>query len=111
MSNNIRKVTDSDFQTEVIEASKAQPVVVDFWAEWCRPCHILAPTVDEIAREFSGKLKVVKLNVDENIDSAGKFNVRGIPTLLVFKNGQVVDQVVGAVPKDQIERVLQRHLA
>jgi len=111
MPDNIGKVTDSDFQTEVIEASKTRPVVVDFWAEWCRPCHMLAPTVDEIAREFSGKLKVVKLNVDENIEAPGRFNIRGIPTLLVFKGGQVVDQVVGAVPKDQIEKVLQRHLA
>jgi thioredoxin 1 len=111
MSDNIGKVTDSDFQAEVIEASKTRPVVVDFWAEWCRPCHMLAPTVDEIAQEFSGKLKVVKMNVDENMEAPGKFNIRGIPTLLVFKGGQVVDQVVGAVPKDQIEKVLQRHLA
>jgi thioredoxin 1 len=111
MSENIGKVTDSDFQSEVIEASKTRPVMVDFWAEWCRPCHILAPTVDEIAREFSGKLKVVKLNVDENNEAAGRFNIRGIPTLLVFKGGQVVEQVVGAVPKDQIEKVLQSHLA
>jgi len=111
MSENIAKVTDKDFQAEVIEASKAQPVMVDFWADWCRPCHMLAPTVDEIAREYTGKLKVVKLNVDENNSSAFQFNIRGIPTLLVFKGGQVVDQLQGAVPKDQIQKVLQRHVS
>lgn len=111
MSENIAQVSDKDFQAEVIEASKAQPVMVDFWADWCRPCHMLAPTVDEIAREYTGKLKVVKLNVDENNNSAFQFNIRGIPTLLVFKGGQVVDQLQGAVPKDQIEKVLRRHVS
>jgi len=111
MSENITQVTDKDFQTEVVEASKSQPVMVDFWADWCRPCHMLAPTVDEIARQYSGKLKVVKLNVDENNNAAFQFNIRGIPTLLVFKGGQVVDQLVGAVPKDQIEKVVQRHVS
>ncbi len=111
MADNIGQVTDSSFQTEVIEASKQQPVMVDFWAEWCRPCHILAPTVEEIARAYSGKVKVVKLNVDENANSAFRFNVRGIPTLLLFKGGQVAEQIVGAVPKEQIEKALQRHLS
>ena len=111
MSENITQVTDKDFQTEVVEASKSQPVMVDFWADLCRPCHMLAPTVDEIARQYSGKLKVVKLNVDENNNAAFQFNIRGIPTLLVFKGGQVVDQLVGAVPKDQIEKVVQRHVS
>lgn len=110
MSENVGQVTESTFQSEVIDASKSKPVMVDFWAEWCRPCHLLAPTVDEIARDFSGKLKVVKLNVDENNNVAFQFNIRGIPTLLVFKGGQVVDQLVGAVPKDQIEKVVQRHV-
>jgi len=110
MSENVEKVTDSTFQAEVIDASNSKPVMVDFWAEWCRPCHLLAPTVDEIARVYDGKLKVVKLNVDENNSAPSQFNIRGIPTLLVFKGGQVVDQLVGAVPKDQIEKVLQRHL-
>lgn len=85
--------------------------MVDFWAEWCAPCRALSPTVDEIARENAGKLKVVKLNVDENINAAGKFNIRGIPTLLVFKGGQVADQIVGAVPKEQIVKVIQRHIS
>src|SRR5574341_1096271 len=110
MADNIRNVTDSDFQSEVVDASKAQPVLVDFWAEWCRPCHMLAPTVAEIANDFSGKLKVVKMNVDENINSPGRYNIRGIPTLLIFKGGQVADQIVGAVPKEQIQKVLERHL-
>ncbi len=109
--NNIQAVSDATFQSEVIDASKNEPVMVDFWAEWCRPCRMLAPTVEEIAREHSGKIKVVKMNVDENINTPGKFNIRGIPTLLVFRGGQVADQIVGAVPKDQIEKVLQRHLS
>ncbi len=110
MAENILNVTDNDFQSEVIDASKTQPVMVDFWAEWCRPCHMLAPTVAEIANDFSGKLKVVKMNVDENINSPGRYNIRGIPTLLIFKGGQVADQIVGAVPKEQIQKVLERHV-
>ena len=110
MADNVNNVTDSTFQAEVIDASKTQPVMVDFWAEWCRPCLMLAPTVAEIATAYAGKIKVVKLNVDENTNSAGKFNIRGIPTLLIFKGGQVAEQVVGAVPRDQIEKAVQRHL-
>ena len=109
MADNVSSVTDASFQTEVIEASKQLPVMVDFWADWCRPCHMLAPTVAEIATQYAGKLKVVKLNVDEN-QIATSFNIRGIPTLLIFKGGQVADQLVGAVPKDKIESVLQRLL-
>lgn len=110
MSETIPAVSDASFQTDVIEASKSQPVMVDFWADWCRPCHMLTPTVEELAREHAGKLKVVKLNVDENISAAGKFQIRGIPTLLIFKGGQVADQIVGALPKEQIEKVIQRHI-
>jgi thioredoxin 1 len=110
MSQNISAVSDSSFQAEVIDASKTQPVMVDFWAEWCGPCRALSPTVDAIATERAGKLKVVKMNVDENMNTPGKFNIRGIPALLIFKGGAVVDQVVGAVPKAQIEKVLERHL-
>src|SRR5260370_32509265 len=80
--------------------------MVDFWAEWCRPCHMLAPTVAEIAHDYAGKLKVMKLNVDEAMNSAGRYRVQGIPTLLLFKNGQVVEQIVGAVPKEQITKAL-----
>lgn len=111
MAENIQAVSDASFQADVIEASKSQPVIVDFWADWCRPCHMLSPTVEEIAREHAGKIKVVKINVDENMDSPGRFNIRGIPTLLVFKGGQVADQIVGAVPKEQIEKVIERHLS
>src|SRR6202171_1591678 len=110
MADNVSSVTDSTFQAEVIDASNTQPVMVDFWAEWCRPCHMLAPTVAEIATDYAGKLKVTKLNVDEAMNSAGKFNIRGIPTLLVFKDGLVVEQIVGAVPKDQIMKALDRHI-
>jgi thioredoxin 1 len=111
MSDNVTAVTDANFQAEVLDASNTQPVLVDFWAGWCRPCLMLAPTVDEIAKANAGKLKVVKLNVDENMNSAGKFNIRGIPTLLVFKGGQVADQIVGAVPKEQIEKIVGKHIA
>jgi thioredoxin 1 len=110
MAENISSVTDNSFQAEVLDASNAQPVMVDFWADWCRPCHMLAPTVAEIAQDYAGKLKVVKLNVDENVNSAGRYNIRGIPTLLIFKGGQVADQIVGAVPKDQISKVVDRHV-
>jgi thioredoxin len=109
MADNVQAVSDANFQSDVIEASKTQTVMVDFWADWCRPCHMLSPTVEEIAREQAGKLKVVKLNVDENINTPGKYNIRGIPTLLFFKGGQVADQVVGAVPKEQILKVIERH--
>jgi thioredoxin 1 len=111
MAENIPAVSDASFQADVIEASKSQPVMVDFWADWCRPCHMLTPTVEEIAKENVGKLKVVKLNVDENMNTPGKFNIRGIPTLLIFKGGQVAEQVVGAVPKDQIVKAIQKHIA
>jgi thioredoxin 1 len=111
MAENVSSVTDNSFQTEVIDASQAQPVMVDFWAEWCRPCHMLAPAVAEIAAEYAGRLKVVKLNVDENMNAAGRFNIRGIPTLLIFKGGQVADQIVGAVPKEQISKIVSQHVS
>lgn len=110
MSEHVTKVTDGDFQAQVLDASKSQPVMVDFWAEWCRPCHMLAPTVDEIAAQYAGKLKVYKMNVDENPTTPMKFNIRGIPTLLIFKGSQVADQLVGAVPKEQIEKVVSKHV-
>src|SRR5579862_7319030 len=104
MADSVASVTDSTFEAEVITASGTQPVMVDFWAEWCRPCHMLAPTVAEIAQDYAGKLKVVKVNVDESMNSSTRYGIRGIPTLLVFKDGQVVEQIVGAVPKDQITK-------
>jgi thioredoxin 1 len=110
MAENIQAATDGNFESEVLSASKTQPVLVDFWAEWCRPCHMLAPTVAEIANDYAGKIKVMKLNVDEAMNSAGRYNIRGIPTILVFKDGQVVEQIVGAVPKDQITKAVDRHV-
>jgi thioredoxin 1 len=110
MADNVSSVTDNSFEAEVIDASNTQPVMVDFWADWCRPCHMLAPTVAEIAAEYAGKLKVVKLNVDESMNTAGRFNIRGIPTLLIFKGGQVAEQIVGAVPKEQISKAVDQHI-
>jgi len=109
MADNVNSVTDSTFQAEVIDASNTQPVMVDFWAEWCRPCLMLAPTVAEIATAYAGKIKVVKLNVDENTNSAGKFNIRGIRRCSSSR-ADSCRAVVGAVPRDQIEKAVQRHL-
>lgn len=111
MADNVQAVNDANFEKDVVEASKTQPVMVDFWADWCRPCHMLTPTVEEIAREKAGKIKIVKLNVDENMNVSGKFNIRSIPTMLVFKGGQVADQIVGAQPKENIVKILERHIS
>ncbi len=100
--------TDTNFENEVIASDK--PVLVDFWAEWCGPCKMIAPSVEEIAGEYEGKLKVGKVDVDVNQQVAMKYGIRGIPTLLIFKNGQVVDQIVGAVPKTQITARLEKVL-
>src|SRR2546429_8013030 len=108
--NTIQTADDGNFEAEVLTASNSQPVMVDFWAEWCRPCHMLAPTVAEIAHDYAGKLKEMKLHVDEAMNSAGRYRVEGIPTLLAFKNGQVVEQIVGAVPNEQITKALERRI-
>ena len=104
-------VTEQDFETEVLERSKSVPVVVDFWAEWCGPCRRLAPTVDELANDYNGKVVVAKMNVDENPSTPMRFSIRGIPTLLLFKKGQLVEQVVGLADKDTLKRMIDKHVA
>lgn len=101
-------VTDGNFDQDVINADS--PVLVDFWAEWCGPCRALAPKLEEIAQEMEGKVRVVKLNVDENPNSAAKFGVRGIPTMILFKGGQSVDQIVGNQPKENIVAMIEKNL-
>jgi thioredoxin 1 len=105
----IIEVSDASFEKEVLQSE--QPVLVDFWAAWCGPCKALAPTVDQVASEYAGKLKVAKLDVDRNTATAMRFGIRGIPALLVFKGGKVVDQIVGYVPKEMIDRSLVKVLA
>ena len=104
MSENVKEFTSANFNTEVLESET--PVVVDFWAEWCGPCRVIAPVVDEIATEYSQKVKVGKLNVDNENQIASQFGVRSIPALLIFKNGTVANQIVGAVPKNKITEIL-----
>lgn len=105
---NTLTFTDSAWDTEVLNSEL--PVLVDFWAEWCGPCRMIAPMVDAVADEYNGKLKVGKLNVDDNGGSAARYNVRGIPTLLLFKGGKVVEQRVGAVSKDDLKKMVESHV-
>lgn len=101
--------TDGAFDRDVLNSEV--PVLVDFWAPWCGPCRAMAPTVDAVASEYAGKIKVGKLNTDDNPATAMRYQVRGIPTLLLFKGGQVVDQRVGAMPKPEVVKMLTPHLA
>jgi thioredoxin 1 len=101
-------VTDATFKDEVLDS--AVPVLVDFWAPWCGPCRMVAPVVDEIAEQYVGKVKVVKLNTDENPNIASQYGIRSIPTLMIFKAGQKVDMVVGAVPKTTLSNTLEKYL-
>ncbi len=107
-STLVKTVSDADFQTDVLGSNV--PVLVDFWAPWCGPCRMVAPVVDEVAAKYEGRVKVLKLNVDDNPNSASEYGVRSIPTLLIFKDGQVADTVVGAVPASTLSTTLEKYL-
>ena len=109
MAESILAVTSSTWDSEVLNSDTL--VMVDFWAAWCGPCRIIAPTVEELAGEYAGRLKVCKLNTDENPDIASKYKIMGIPTLLFFKKGEKLDQIVGAVPKPQLKAKIEALLA
>ena len=102
MSTHTHKVTDASFKADVLES--VEPVVVDFWAEWCGPCKMIGPSLEEIGKEMQGKVKIVKMNVDENQDVPGKLGIRGIPTLMLFKDGKLAAQKVGAAPKGELTK-------
>jgi thioredoxin 1 len=108
-SEKVQTLTDGNFEQSVIKS--ATPVLVDFWAEWCGPCRRLAPTVEELATDYDGRVVVGKLNVDDNPGIAGRFSIRGIPTLLLFKQGQIVEQVVGLADKDSLKKLIEKHVA
>ena len=107
-SEHVQVLTDGNFDQSVLKADGL--VLVDFWAEWCGPCKRLAPTVDALATEFAGKLTVGKMNIDENQETPGRFRIQSIPTLLLFKGGQVVESLVGLAPKDELKKVIGRHV-
>ena len=108
MSDLITNSTDANFEQDVLNAD--QPVMVDFWAAWCGPCKAIAPVLEELAGEYDGKAKIVKINVDDNPQIASQFGIRSIPTLMVFKDGERVDTVMGLQPKDQLATVLDKHV-
>ena len=108
MSEHIHHVTDATFETEVLQAQS--PVLVDYWAEWCGPCKVIAPTLEEVAKEYSGKLKVAKVNVDENQEIPRRYGIRGIPTLMLFKNGNMEATKVGALSKSQLTAFLDSNI-
>jgi len=108
MSGKVGEVGDNNFDAEVLKAK--EPVLVDFWAAWCAPCRMLAPVVEAIAEEYEGRAKVLKLNVDDNMEISTKFNIKGIPTLLLFKDGDVKEQIVGNTTKGTISKMIDNHL-
>lgn len=105
---NTLQFTDQNFDEEVLKSEK--PVIVDFWADWCAPCRAIAPTVEAIANEYADRVKVGKLNVDENLNVTSRYNIKGIPTLLLFKKGEIREEVQGLRPKEDIVRLLEKHL-
>jgi thioredoxin 1 len=107
-SSTIQEVTDATFDQEVLKSQT--PVMIDFWAAWCGPCRMLAPIVDELATSYAGKLKVTKMDVDKNPATPTRYNVRGIPTLLIFKDGKLQEQIVGYRAKEAIEQAIQKHV-
>lgn len=108
MSEHIHHVTDSNFDTEVLQENL--PVLVDYWAEWCGPCKMIAPILDDVAQEYAGRLKIAKLNIDDNQDTPAKFGIRGIPTLMLFKGGNVEATKVGALSKSQLTAFIDSNL-
>ena len=104
MGENVLEITDQNFESDVLQSET--PVVIDFWAEWCGPCKTIAPVIDELANEYLGKVKFGKVNVDFNQQTAMKYGIRSIPSLLIFKDGSVVNQIIGSVPKDSIVKLL-----
>jgi thioredoxin 1 len=109
MNQNVKVVSDSSFEQDVLKSTK--PVLVDFWAEWCAPCRMLAPAIDAVAEQFRDTAVVVKLNVDDNPATAGKYGIKGIPTLIIFREGAEVERVVGATSKESIARMIEKHAA
>ena len=105
----VTEVSDASFEKEVLQSE--QPVLVDFWAAWCGPCRALAPVVDQVATQYNGKLRVMKMDVDSNTATPARYGIRGIPALILFKNGQVADNIVGFVPKDTIDKSIEKVLA
>ena len=107
-TEKVAPVSDQDFDDQVLKTDL--PTLVDFWAVWCGPCKMVAPVVEELADDYNGRVKFTKMNVDENMGTPGRYGIRGIPTLLLFKGGEVVDQIVGAVPKGKLKEMIEKHL-